>query len=81
MKKDNITMSRKELRRLPIIHKTMDKRLTQAKAAEMLDLFASPQAQERRRKLADTIDKIEDRFGHGKILPAKVLRTRVERDR
>jgi len=38
MKKDNITMSRKELRRLPIIHKTMDKRLTQVKAAEMLDL-------------------------------------------
>ena len=38
MRKDNITMSRKELRRLPIIHKTMDKRLSQVKAAEMLDI-------------------------------------------
>ena len=38
MRKDNITMSRKELRRLPIIHKAMDKRLSQVKAAEMLDL-------------------------------------------
>lgn len=38
MRKDNITMSRKELRRLPIIHKTMDKRMTQVKAAEMLDI-------------------------------------------
>lgn len=31
-------MSKKELRRLPIIHKVMEKRLTQIKAAEMLDL-------------------------------------------
>ena len=38
MRKDIITMSRKELRRLPIIHKAMEKRLTQVKAAEMLDL-------------------------------------------
>lgn len=38
MRKDIITMSRKELRRLPIIHRVMEKRLTQVKAAEMLDL-------------------------------------------
>lgn len=38
MRKDIITMSKKELRRLPVIHKVMEKRLTQAKAAEMLDL-------------------------------------------
>jgi len=38
MRKDIIKMSRKELRRLPIIHKTMEKRLTQVKAAEILDL-------------------------------------------
>lgn len=31
-------MSKKELRRLPVIHKVMEKRLTQVKAAEMLDL-------------------------------------------
>jgi len=38
MRKDIITMSKKELRRLPVIHKVMEKRLTQVKAAEMLDL-------------------------------------------
>lgn len=38
MKKDNIMMSRKELRRLPVIHKIMEKRLTQVRAATMLDL-------------------------------------------
>lgn len=38
MRKDIVTMSKKELKRLPIIHKTMEKRLTQIKAAEMLDL-------------------------------------------
>lgn len=38
MKKDVITMSRKEVRRLPIIHKVINKRLTQVNAAELLDL-------------------------------------------
>lgn len=38
MRKDIITMSRKELRRLPVVHKVMEKRLTQMKASEMLDL-------------------------------------------
>jgi len=38
MRKDIITMSKREIKRLPIIHKVMDKKLTQVKAAEMLDL-------------------------------------------
>ncbi|MBU0580666.1 MAG: ISNCY family transposase [Candidatus Margulisbacteria bacterium] len=38
MRKDIIIMSKKEIKRLPIIHKVMDKRLTQVGAAEMLDL-------------------------------------------
>ena len=38
MRTDIITMSKEELRRLPVIHKAIDKRLTQVKVAEMLDL-------------------------------------------
>ena len=38
MRKDIIAMSKKELRRLPVIHRVIEKRLTQIKAAEMLDL-------------------------------------------
>jgi len=38
MRKDIIAMSRKELNRLPILHKVMDNRLTQIEAAEMLEL-------------------------------------------
>ena len=38
MRKDIITMSKREIKRLPIIHKVMEKRLTQVEAAEMLDL-------------------------------------------
>jgi len=38
MRKDIIAMSRKELNRLPILHKVMDNRLTQVEAAEMLEL-------------------------------------------
>jgi len=38
MRKDIVTMSKKELRRLPVINKVMERRLTQVKAAEMLDL-------------------------------------------
>jgi len=47
--------------------------------AESLDLFAASGGQERRRKLAATIDEIESRFGRGKVLPAKVLGVRRER--
>lgn len=45
-------MSKKELRRLPIIHKVMEKRITQVKAAEMLDLSD--------RQIRRIISKIED---------------------
>jgi DNA polymerase IV len=42
-------------------------------ASETLDLFDAPREPDRRRRLAETIDRIEDRFGQGKVLPAKVL--------
>jgi transposase len=51
MRKDIIAMSKKELRRLPVIHKVMEKRLAQVKAAEMLDLSA--------RQIRRIIGKIE----------------------
>jgi DNA polymerase-4 len=48
----------------------------QPSGGEALDLFASADDQQRRRRLAETIDRIEERFGHGKVLPAKVLEER-----
>ncbi len=36
MDKDMITMSRKETKRLHIIHQALEKRITQAKAAELV---------------------------------------------
>jgi len=51
MRKDIIAMSKKELRRIPIIHRVMEKRLTQVKAAEMLDLSS--------RQIRRIIGKIE----------------------
>ncbi len=47
--------------------------------SEMLDLFAEPATQQRRRVLAETIDRIEDRFGRGKVLPAKLLGIKDQR--
>lgn len=38
MRKDIIAMSKRELKRLAVIHKVLEKRLAQVKAAEMLDL-------------------------------------------
>lgn len=38
MRKDIVTMSKRELRRLSIVHKVLEKRLTQVKAAELLEL-------------------------------------------
>ena len=51
MRKDIIAMSKMELRRIPIIHRVMEKRLTQIKAAEMLDLSD--------RQIRRIIDRIE----------------------
>jgi len=45
-------------------------------AAEALSLFDAPKACDRRRRLAETIDRLEERFGRGKVVPAKVLRRR-----
>jgi DNA polymerase-4 len=44
-----------------------------AERCQALDLFAPPESQERRRRLSETIDRIEERFGRGKVLPAKLL--------
>jgi DNA polymerase IV len=41
--------------------------------SETADLFGAPREPERRQRLNETIDRLEDRFGRGKILPAKVL--------
>jgi len=40
---------------------------------EELDLFLPPPSQSKSRKLADVIDRIEDRFGRGKVTRAKIL--------
>ncbi|MBU1702594.1 MAG: hypothetical protein KJ970_01215, partial [Candidatus Eisenbacteria bacterium] len=45
----------------------------QQAASEMLDLFSSPQKNEKRRNLTRTIDQIEERFGQGKVIRAKML--------
>jgi len=71
MRKDNITMSRKELRRLPIIHKTMDKRLSQVKAAEMLDL-SDRQVRRIIRKLEAGGDPAIAHGNRGKASPFKL---------
>ncbi|MBP6875204.1 MAG: DNA polymerase IV [Candidatus Eisenbacteria bacterium] len=42
-------------------------------AAETLDLFAPEEECARRKRLAETIDRLEDRFGEGKIRPARLL--------
>jgi DNA polymerase-4 len=41
--------------------------------SEVLDLFVSREEGERRRRLVDAIDRIEDRFGRGKVIPARLL--------
>jgi DNA polymerase IV len=43
-----------------------------------LDLFEDHADEERRARLAATIDRLDARFGHGTILPAKVLHARAE---
>ncbi len=49
-------------------------------ASESLDLFTPSQAQDRRRRLAETIDRIEERFGRGKVIPAKTMKPRPRSD-
>jgi DNA polymerase-4 len=43
---------------------------------EVGDLFSPPESSTRRQRLAETIDRIEERFGKGKVIPAKTLRRR-----
>ena len=38
MREDVVTMSKRELKRLAVVHKVLDRRLTQVKAAELLEL-------------------------------------------
>ncbi len=49
-------------------------------ASEILDLFAPPRTKERRRRLVEAIDRIEERFGRGKVVPAKVLRIQADEE-
>lgn len=74
MRKDIIKMSRKELTRLPILHKVMERRLTQVQAAEMLDLSD--------RQIRRIISKIKTRGtlaivhgNRGRISPFKMPRS------
>ncbi len=41
---------------------------------ENLDLFSGPDAEVRKRRLAETIDRIEDRFGEGRVTRARLVR-------
>ncbi|MBM3316983.1 MAG: DNA polymerase IV [Candidatus Eisenbacteria bacterium] len=45
-------------------------------AAGSLDLFTDREAEERRQRLAEAIDRLDERFGRSTLLPAKVLRAR-----
>jgi DNA polymerase-4 len=45
----------------------------QPKGVENYDLFRTPPVEERSRRLTETIDQIEDRFGRDKVVRAKVL--------
>ena len=45
--------------------------------AEILDLFSSPERAEKRRTLSETIDRLEDRYGRGKVTRARLVREAV----
>ena len=78
MRKDIIAMSKKELRRLPIIHRVMEKRLTQVKAAEMLDLCGR-QIRRIIRKIEAGGDPAIVHGNRGKESPFKLPNDRVEK--
>ena len=67
-------MSRKELNRLPILHKVMDNRLTQVEAAEMLELSAR-QIRRIIRKIGDEGDEAIIHGNRGKPSPGKLLQS------
>ena len=80
MRQDIVTMSKKELNRLSIIHKTMEKRLTQVKAAEMLDL-----SDRQIRRIIERIKKGGDQAivhgNRGKPSPFKLPENKTEQIR
>jgi len=47
---------------------------------ELPDLFGRGEDDARRRRLAETIDRIEDRFGRGKMIPARLLDRRRQEE-
>lgn len=78
MKKDIITMSKKELKRLPIIHKVMEKRVLQLKAAEILGI-----TDRQIRRIVDKIKKGGDQAivhkNRGKVSPFKISKGKEDR--
>ena len=46
---------------------------------ESFDLFTSAECVERKRRLSEAVDRIEERFGHGKVIRARTLRKRAIR--
>jgi len=59
-KKDMITMSRRESKRLHVIHQALDKRITQAKAAELVGLSS----RQLRRMLKRVREEGDDSISH-----------------
>jgi hypothetical protein len=78
MKKDIITMSKKEFKRLPILHKVMERRLTQVKAAEMLDL-SDRQIRRIILKIKNSGDQAIAHRNRGKESPFKIPREEEDR--
>jgi DNA polymerase-4 len=46
---------------------------------ENLDLFRPPEVEGKQRRLAETIDRLEDRYGHGKVTRARLVGETRER--
>ena len=71
MRKDIITMSKRELARLPVIHKAMEKMITQVKAAEMIAL-SERQVRRLIRKIEHGGDQAIIHQNRGKPSPVKL---------
>lgn len=80
MRKDIITMSRKEIKRLHILHKVMEKRLKQIKAAEMLDL-SDRQIRRIIKKIRKDGDQAIVHGNRGKPSPFKLHETDIKKIR
>jgi len=77
MRKDIVTMSKKEMERLPIIHKAMEKRITQVKAAEMLTL-SDRQVRRLIRKIERGGDQAINHQNRGRTSPFKLSDTKAK---